>query len=471
MEMDISNIQNAISGYVLLQENLSYYKKVNVVLRSDYESMKKEMVRIISDQMWPTNIGYIGNGMTTACTTDNILRAILMTTSTASAAAAAAYECGSDEGGNILTFINNPLNGYAIDTARIRYGYNVQCIQGVTHPVESIILQKIAGAMAANNASLRDIKKFCSNLRRISVTTLDKYFLKVILDVIPSAYDHQHKPKIIVIFNSIEMDTCYHLLKALRSEYEIGLILQGNFCPNEPSLTVFDYDERNIVDYLKQPICISANAPFNIQRKLCQPNDHPVIYYDPEYLTDINGYQQKCYQISNNTEIGIEINKKIFENIIVTIKKCKAMFEENESSFVKFAETLDKSLSSIDLQHPCIMFQQLAHLLYELQTDFCIRLAIILQGAAEAFIFDDEIENLPTLPMWLLAARFGLKAIDKYFSGSLNDGLRCGVEAFEQNIGIPSVRETIDEFANGCENGAENYSSSGTNIQISNLFI
>lgn len=157
MELDT---QYALSGYALVHENLTFFKKIDTVLRADYEQLKPEVVRIISDQPWPTNVGFVGEGVTTA-SSENVLKAICMTT---------------PPGGNVLVVTDNPLHGLAVEIAKTRYGYNCQSLQHMAaHPVESVIVQKIAGAMAANGFTLREIRKFCSKVRRVSVPVDDNF--------------------------------------------------------------------------------------------------------------------------------------------------------------------------------------------------------------------------------------------------------------------------------------------------------
>lgn len=58
-------VQNSLSGYVSVNNNLRHYRN-NVVVRSDIESLKPNIVRIITgggSGHEPAHSGYVGDGM------------------------------------------------------------------------------------------------------------------------------------------------------------------------------------------------------------------------------------------------------------------------------------------------------------------------------------------------------------------------------------------------------------------------
>lgn len=64
-KMSFTRAQETVAGYVSINHNLKYYKKRNVVVRSDFESIPLRQVRLISGGGGghePTSIGYIGKG-------------------------------------------------------------------------------------------------------------------------------------------------------------------------------------------------------------------------------------------------------------------------------------------------------------------------------------------------------------------------------------------------------------------------
>lgn len=62
----LTKVQNSLSGYVSVNNNLRYYRNTNVVVRSDIESLKPNIVRIITgggSGHEPAHSGYVGEGM------------------------------------------------------------------------------------------------------------------------------------------------------------------------------------------------------------------------------------------------------------------------------------------------------------------------------------------------------------------------------------------------------------------------
>lgn len=58
-------VQNSLAGYVSVNNNLRHYRN-NVVVRSDIESLKPNIVRIITgggSGHEPSHSGYVGDGM------------------------------------------------------------------------------------------------------------------------------------------------------------------------------------------------------------------------------------------------------------------------------------------------------------------------------------------------------------------------------------------------------------------------
>lgn len=59
-------VQNSLSGYVSVNNNLRHYRNANVVVRSDIESLKPNIVRIITgggSGHEPAHSGFVGDGM------------------------------------------------------------------------------------------------------------------------------------------------------------------------------------------------------------------------------------------------------------------------------------------------------------------------------------------------------------------------------------------------------------------------
>lgn len=64
-EMSFTRAQEAVAGYVSINHNVLYYKKRNLAIRRDFETIPHNQVRIISGGgagHEPLHIGYIGKG-------------------------------------------------------------------------------------------------------------------------------------------------------------------------------------------------------------------------------------------------------------------------------------------------------------------------------------------------------------------------------------------------------------------------
>lgn len=62
----VIKVQNSLSGYVCVNNNLRHYRNANVVVRGDIESLKPNIVRIITgggSGHEPAQLGYVGDGM------------------------------------------------------------------------------------------------------------------------------------------------------------------------------------------------------------------------------------------------------------------------------------------------------------------------------------------------------------------------------------------------------------------------
>lgn len=66
MSFKQSRVQQSLAGYVSINNHLRCYQKTNILVRNDLESMRPDLVRIITgggSGHEPAHIGYIGKGM------------------------------------------------------------------------------------------------------------------------------------------------------------------------------------------------------------------------------------------------------------------------------------------------------------------------------------------------------------------------------------------------------------------------
>lgn len=63
--MSFTRAQEAVAGYISINHNMTYYKKRNLAIRSDFETITPQQVRIITGGgagHEPCHIGYTGQG-------------------------------------------------------------------------------------------------------------------------------------------------------------------------------------------------------------------------------------------------------------------------------------------------------------------------------------------------------------------------------------------------------------------------
>lgn len=445
-------------------------------------------------------------------------------------------------GSSILLIVTNytgdRLNfGLAAEIARTKYGYNVETLLvnddcsienarrsvGKRGLAGTILIQKIAGAMAARGCHLSDIHNFCNeilvneriatvgftfhdnlgkienieigkgihgepgtlkienepNFERIVGIVLQKLFKKI-----PRRNDRVRKPDVIVMFNNLggasafTMSTFANMfLKFARIEYDISLILEGTFMTsfNQEGISVtvlsLDQHKETIIDYLKQSVKINANVPFNIMRDFSVPDDHPVARYDSEFPLEKVEYDDRLYEIKHG-EIGIEACKKSLLSICDNLIKAEAALNTLDTEFgdgdtgtqiTAAAKAIVQALNGdkINVMHPAIMLHDISEVLQKnMGGSLGAILCIFLQGAAEAFIFDEDAIELGHQQLWLLGVTFGIRAVQKYSLAEIGDrtmldALQFGVEGLEKGIKeAPTVLDMIDGFATACEQGA-----------------
>lgn len=450
-------------------------------------------------------------------------------------------------GAEILLIVKNytgdRLNfGLAGEIAKTRYGYKVETllvdddcsIENVRKSVGkrglagTVLIHKIAGAMAESGCSLTEIHKFCSSLltkERIltigftfkdcgekglknieigrgihgepGVITLEdepdfEHIIEILqekfLKKIPRRADRINKPEVLVMFNNLGGTSCFamstfalHFLKHIRYNYNVRLVLEGTFMTsfNQEGISVtlvnLEDSKEEILKYLKVPAMISANVPFNIERPFTEPDDHPVARYDTEYSLDKVEYDERCYRVKYG-DLGIELGKKSILGICTMLIKVEKMLNALDAEFgdgdtgtllVNGANAVLEALNSdkLNLMYPCILLHDLAEAVQKnmggsLGAIFCI----FLEAAAEAFQMEEDVLSVTTpLSLWLLALKFGTRAVQHYGKAEVGDrtvidALTGGIQALEttmmENV-ESSIKETIEDFATGCEDGAD----------------
>lgn len=262
----------------------------------------------------------------------------------------------------VTNYTGDRLNfGLAGEIAKTRYGYEVEtvlidddcAIENVRKSVGkrglagTVLIHKIAGAMAAKGCNLKEIHGFCNEiLRNERLATVGFTFtfgdriksieigrgvhgepgiLKLseepnfdnIIEIVVEKLQKKvpcctgEKPKILLMFNNFGGTSAFTMatfsnffLKRIRNHYDIRLILEGTFMTslNEEGISVtflqlLDEDKDSIIEYIKHTVTIAANVPFNIRRDFNAPGEYESVSLVSPSLLEKTSYDQHLYKI------------------------------------------------------------------------------------------------------------------------------------------------------------------------------
>lgn len=262
----------------------------------------------------------------------------------------------------VTNYTGDRLNfGLAGEIAKTKYGYDVEmllvdddcAIENVRKSVGkrglagTVLVHKIAGAMAARGSKLKEINQFCGELlkseRLVTVgftfTSADDRIksieigrgvhgepgiLKIeeepdfgrIIEIIMEKLLKKlacggKKPKILLMFNNLggtsqfTMSTFAHsFLRRAENHFDIQLVLQGEFMTSLHAegisvtiLRLLDEDKDAILEAIKYPVKIAANVPFNISRSYDPPSDRESRSVISENLFERAKLDQGYYRI------------------------------------------------------------------------------------------------------------------------------------------------------------------------------
>ncbi len=262
----------------------------------------------------------------------------------------------------VTNYTGDRLNfGLAGEIAKTRYGYDVDtllidddcAIENVRKSVGkrglagTVLIHKIAGAMAAKGSNLQEIHSFCNEIlknERLATVgftftnTGDKIksieigrgvhgepgimkldeepnFAKIIEIVVQKLMKKVpftgEKSKILLMFNNLGGTSAFTMatfsnffLKRIRNYYDIQLVLEGTFMTslNDEGISVtilhmLDEDRDIIIEAIKHTVKIGANVPFNISRDFNPPADFESVSFVPPNLLQKVNFDQRFYRI------------------------------------------------------------------------------------------------------------------------------------------------------------------------------
>lgn len=294
----------------------------------------------------------------------------------------------------VTNYTGDRLNfGLAGEIAKTRYGYDVEtllidddcAIENVRKSVGkrglagTVLIHKIAGAMASLGFGLQPIHTFCNQiLKNERLATVGFTFtntgdriksieigrgvhgepgiLKIdeepnfarIIEIVADKLVKKvaKRSRILLMFNnlggtsSFTMATFSHFfLRQIRNDYDIELVLEGTFMTslNEEGISVTmlrlcDDDRDAIIQYIKYPVRIAANVPFNIIRDYKVPtwsNDAAQSLPNP---LEQSKYDQRFYRIKYN-DIESEACKRAVASACERLLQNEKILNEMDAEF------------------------------------------------------------------------------------------------------------------------------------------
>lgn len=297
----------------------------------------------------------------------------------------------------VANYTGDRLNfGLAGEIAKTRYGYEVEtllidddcAIENVRKSVGKrglagkVLIDKIAGAMAAKNFSLQEIHCFCNDLLRSErlatvgftftntgdrITSIEigrgvhgepgimkldeepnfENIIEIVFQKLMKKVPCTDKmSKILLMFNNLGGTSSFTMatfsnffLKRIRNHYDIQLILEGTFMTslNEEGISVtilhlHDDDRDTIIEYIKHSVKIAANVPFNISRDFNAPGDHETACLVPQSLYEKTNYDQRFFRIKYD-EVGEEACKRAVECVCDKLLQNEKLLNEMDAEF------------------------------------------------------------------------------------------------------------------------------------------
>lgn len=297
----------------------------------------------------------------------------------------------------VTNYTGDRLNfGLAGEIAKIRYGYEVEtllidddcAIENVRKSVGkrglagTILIHKIAGAMAAKGFSLKEIHGFCNEiLKNERLATVGFTFtntgdriksieigrgvhgepgimklddepnfdsiIEIIIQKLLKKVPHTgEKSKILLMFNNLggtsafTMSTfAYFFLKQMRSHYDIQLVLEGTFMTSlkEEGISVtilhlFDDDRDAIMEYIRHTVKIAANVPFNISRDFNAPGDFETLSLVAQKSIEKKNFDQRFYRIKYD-RIGEDSCKAAVKCVCERLLQNEKLLNEMDAEF------------------------------------------------------------------------------------------------------------------------------------------
>lgn len=297
----------------------------------------------------------------------------------------------------VTNYTGDRLNfGLAGEIAKTRYGYDVEtllidddcAIENVRKSVGkrglagTVLIHKIAGAMAAKGYNLKEIHGLCNEiLKNERLATIgftftntgdtiksieigrgihgepgimkldDEPNFEKIIEIVAQKLLKKlpctgKKPKILLMFNNLGGTSAFTMstfsnffLQKIRNHYDVQLVLEGTFMTslNEEGISVtilhlLDVDKDTIIEFIKHTVTIAANVPFNISRDFNAPGDYEIVSLNQQNVLAKSNYDARFYRIKYDG-VGEEACRKAVSSVCERLLQNEKFLNEMDAEF------------------------------------------------------------------------------------------------------------------------------------------
>lgn len=525
--MNLKSVETSLNGFISIHKGLVLYKKSKILLRADNDRTSKK-VKIISGGgagHEPAHTGFIGEGMLTAVVSGDIFASPAVT------AILNSILLSGDKRSNIILIVTNytgdRLNfAFAAELAKVKYGYeNIKTILvnddcsidnykvrksvGKRGLCGTVLIHKIAGAMAEKNYKIDEICDLCNDLLEqeklftigVSFSVKDNSLNNIeigkgihgepgilfieynpdfneIIEKMISKFGSriQKGSSICLLINNLG-GTSQHLLslfsgiliEELNKEFSLEKILQGSFQTSlsQEGITVTVLSLEKNMELLLDCLNFATSVPCS-EFGCNKSSDLKKSVIGTEE-TEEKMFEEQCLNGVSLDEKGVELAKTVLTFICeylisaeLILNKIDQEFGDGDtgSTLRKGADSIISSLNEnqIDLFHPAKILQKISEIFqYSVGGTSGVLYGIFFQTSSQSFL-----GSKISIETWLEALEYGNKSLMKYglaevgdrtMLDSLKNGEMALKRCIQENLDVLSC---IEGFAKGCEDAATN---------------
>lgn len=524
--MNLKSVESSLNGFISIHKGLILYEKSKILLRADNDRTSKK-VKLISGGgagHEPAHSGFVGRGMITAIVSGDIFA------SPAVEAILNSILLSGDKNSNIILIVTNytgdRLNfAFAAELAKVKYGYeNIKTILvnddcsidnskvrkavGKRGLCGTVLIHKIAGAMAEKNYKIDEICNICNELLEqeklftIGVSFCSKdnslknieigkgihgepgiFFIEYspdfneIIEKMISKFGNriQNGSPICLLINNLG-GTSQHLMslfsailiEKLKKQFLLEKILQGSFQTSlsQEGITVTILSLEKSMELLLDCLNFETSVPCSEFgcNKLSELKNSVI----GKEETEEKLFEEKILEGVSLDEKGVELAKTVLTFICEYLTSAELSLNKMDeecgdgdtgSTLKKGADSILSSLNQnqIDQKHPAKMLQTISEIFqFNVGGTSGVLYGIFFQTSSQSFL-----GSTISIKTWLKALKNGNKSLMKYglaeigdrtMLDSLKNGEICLKKCIEENLDVLSC---VEGFAKGCEEAAK----------------